>query len=78
MKVYGGSVYDYTIGITADVDARLRQHSGKTRILNSLSWLAFSEQDARDTEAYLLKLYPDVKGDTGGGNNPKYVYIFKS
>lgn len=35
-----------------------------------------SETDARDTEAYLLKIYP-FKGDVGGGEHPQYVYAYK-
>ena len=43
------------------------------------SWIystQMTEQDARDTEEYLLKEYP-FKGGTGGGNNPRYVYAYK-
>ncbi len=35
-----------------------------------------SENDARETEAYLLKMYP-FKGNTGGGDHPQYVYAYK-
>lgn len=36
-----------------------------------------SEVDARDTEAYLLKIYP-FRGDVGGGDHPQYVYAYKT
>ena len=37
---------------------------------------ADTEKTARDTENYLLENYP-FKGNTGGGDYPKYVYAYK-
>ena len=78
IKNNGGKYSDYTVGIAADVDARLRQHSANIRIINKKSWVASSEQDARDTEAYILKIHEYIRGDVGGGTTPNHVYIFKS
>jgi hypothetical protein len=39
-----------------------------------MQWQADSEGIARDVEKYFLG--KGMKGDTGGGENPTYVYIF--
>ena len=72
---HGGVSSDYYVGITNDVDDRLRQHgaSGKFRVYDDL----VSREDAKDTEQYLLAQF-GFKGDTGGGeSNSTLLYCFK-
>lgn len=72
---YGGLYSDYYVGITNDVDLRLRQHgaSHKNRVYEDL----VSREDAKDTEQYLLSQY-GFKGDTGGGESDStLLYCFK-
>ncbi len=61
----------WTIGITDDQARRCQEHGNPK---NWLPWTAKSEKDTRDIEKYFID--KGMKGDTGGGKNPKYVYIF--
>ena len=70
-----GRQSEYYVGITNDVDDRLRQHgaSQKLRVYDDLG----SRIDAKDTEEYLLSHY-SFKGDTGGGDSDStFLYCFK-
>jgi hypothetical protein len=72
------SVSDYkmwTIGITDDPVRRKVEHDGKgenTKFWKD--WKADTETIARNVEAYFLD--KGMKGGTGGGDHPTYVYIF--
>jgi hypothetical protein len=61
----------WTIGITADPERRKNEHGNPKYWMQ---WQADSEGIARDIEKYFLD--KGMKGDTGGGENPTYVYIF--
>ena len=64
-----------TIGITADPDKRRQQHANNNKnVSNWKTWQADSEEIARAVEKHFLD--HDMKGDTGGGNNPTHVYVF--
>ena len=66
------SNYSYwTIGVTDDPNRRKTQHDNPSPWYQ---WNADSETVARDVEAYFLQ--KGMKGDTGGGGNADYVYIF--
>lgn len=71
----GGVHAQFQVGITNNVDDRLRQHgaSHKLRVYDEL----FSRIDAKDTEKYLLDRY-GFAGDTGGGESDStLLYCFK-
>lgn len=62
----------WTVGITEDHHRRKKEHG------NPPSWdwwPADNEKVAREVETYFLK--KGMKGDTGGGNTPKIIYMFK-
>jgi len=61
----------WTIGITDDPDRRKGEHDNPTVWYH---WKADTEKIARDVEKHFLDL--GMKGATGGGENPNYVYIF--
>jgi len=61
----------WTIGITNDPERRKGEHDNPKYWQH---WDADSESDARDIEKHFLD--KGMKGDTGGGMNPDYVYIF--
>lgn len=61
----------WTIGITADPDRRKSEHGNPTRWHQ---WKADSETIARDIEKHFID--KGMKGDTGGGFYPTWVYIF--
>jgi hypothetical protein len=64
--------YSYwTIGITADPERRKQEHNNPSFWRH---WDAESESSARSIEKYFLD--KGMKGDTGGGTYPHYVYIF--
>ena len=72
---YGGMYSDYYVGITNNVDERLKQHgaSHKLRVYDDL----VSRINAKDTEQHLLSHY-GFKGDTGGGDSDStFLYCFK-
>lgn len=61
----------WTIGVTEKPDQRWTQQ-GKPK--HWIHWEADSESIARSVEKYFLD--KGMKGDTGGGDKPTYVYIF--
>lgn len=69
---------DWYVGIATNVKERLFfEHNVVER--GGAGWIfgtAASEQNARDTEKYLLDFY-GFKGGTGGGLCPKCVYAYK-
>lgn len=69
--VVSGNYPDWTIGITDDPDRRKREHGNPSRWRH---WYGDTEQIARDVEKHFLA--KGMKGDTGGGFTPNYVYIF--
>jgi hypothetical protein len=72
------SVTDYklwTIGITDDPERRRAEHDNvhdNTKYWKH--WKADTENIARNVEKYFLA--KGMKGSTGGGEHPTYVYIF--
>jgi hypothetical protein len=72
------SVTDYklwTIGITDDPVRRKAEHESKGENTKYWKeWEADSEAIARNVESYFLN--KGMKGGTGGGEHPTYVYIF--
>jgi len=68
-----GSVHypSWTVGITNDPSRRKSEHGNPRRWTD---WYADSERCARNVEKHFLD--KGMKGDTGGGVTPKYVYIF--
>ena len=65
--IYSG----WTIDITDDPERRKREHDNPTFWSH---WKADSETIARNVEKYFLA--KGMKGDTGGGKSPNYVYVF--
>ena len=73
-KVNGTKSKEYsiwTIGITNDLDRRKGEHDNPKYWTG---WKADSEIDARDIEKHFID--KGMKGDTGGGDIPTFVYIF--
>jgi hypothetical protein len=65
----------WTIGITDDLERRKTEHDNEgknTRYWNG--WKADSETIARNVEKHFLD--KGMKGGTGGGDHPTFVYIF--
>jgi len=61
----------WTIGITDDPDRRRIEHGNPAHWYH---WRADTETIARNVEKYFLD--KGMKGATGGGEHPNYVYIF--
>ena len=61
----------WTIGITDDPKRRKKEHDNPEYWME---WKADSEAIARKVEAHFLD--KGMKGATGGGEHPNYVYIF--
>ena len=72
----GTTSYDiWTIGITNDPERRKNEHKNEGRIVSYWShWKANSETIARNVEKYFID--KGMKGGGGGGENPRYVYVF--
>ena len=72
----GTTSYDiWTIGITNDPERRKNEHKNEGRSVTHWShWKANSETIARNVEKYFLD--KGMKGGGGGGENPRYVYVF--
>lgn len=65
----------WTIGVTNDLDRRKREHANDGKNVDHWrGWPADTEKIARAIEKRFTDLGMD--GDTGGGTNPTYVYIF--
>ena len=62
---------DWTVGITDNPERRKDEHNNPK---DWIHWWADSESIARDVEKHFLD--KGMKGSSGGGNNPNYVYIF--
>lgn len=71
---YGGAYPNWYVGITDDPGRRFMEH-GVTEGGSTAYLQAYSEAEARDAEKHFVDL--GTQGDTGGGDNPTYVYIFK-
>ena len=64
----------WKIGITADPDRRRQEHARDGKDTSHWSnWLADSEMIAREAERYFVE--KGMKGDVGGGVNPRYVNV---
>ena len=65
----------WTIGITDDLDRQNQEHemNGKN-VTCWYDWPADTVRIARAVEKYFTDRR--MNGDTGGGQNPTYVYIF--
>ena len=61
----------WTIGITDDPDRRKGEHGNPTYWSQ---WNADTEAIARSVEKYFLD--KGMKGATGGGEHPNWVYVF--
>jgi hypothetical protein len=65
----------WTIGITDDPVRRKTEHDAKNESTTYWKdWKADSETIARSVEKYFLD--KGMKGSTGGGEHPTYVYVF--
>lgn len=65
----------WTIGITEDLQRRKSEHDSKGQDTKYWKdWKADTEDIARSVEAYFID--KGMKGGTGGGGHPSYVYIF--
>ena len=65
----------WTIGITEDPTQRKSQHDNEGKDIKYWQdWKADNETIARSVEEYFLK--KGMKGGTGGGEHPTYVYVF--
>lgn len=63
------------IGITDNPEERKSSHKSNGKdVRHWRSWPASSGANARNVEKRFLDL--GMRGDTGGGRNPKYVYIY--
>jgi len=77
-KVKNAKKVDYSIwyiGITEDPDRRKREHEDEGKNTKFwIQWKADTETIARNVEEYFID--KGMKGGTGGGENPTYVYVF--
>jgi hypothetical protein len=65
----------WTIGITDDPERRRAEHdNAHDNTKYWMHWKADTETIARNVEKYFLD--KGMKGSTGGGEHPIYVYIF--
>jgi len=65
----------WTIGITDDTERRKVEHDNAGDDTKYwMDWKADTETIARNVEKYFLA--KGMKGGTGGGEHPTYVYIF--
>jgi len=65
----------WTIGITDDPQRRRTEHENNREDTKHWSdWKADTEAIARTVEQYFLD--KGMKGGTGGGEHPTYVYVF--
>lgn len=65
----------WTIGITNDPERRKNEHKNEGKDVRYWShWTADSESIARKVEQHFLG--KGMKGGGGGGENPRYVYVF--
>ena len=65
----------WTVGITNDPERRKKEHEIENHDTKFwMNWKTDSETIARDVEKYFLN--KEMKGDTGGGERPTWVYIF--
>lgn len=65
----------WTIGITNDPKRRRDEHENDGKNVKYWShWTADSESIARKVEQHFLD--KGMKGGGGGGENPRYVYVF--
>jgi len=65
----------WTIGITDDPKRRRPEHDAQGEDTKSWrDWKADTEAIARNVEKYFLDR--GMKGSTGGGEHPTYVYVF--
>jgi hypothetical protein len=70
-KTVAGYLSYWTIGITTDPDRRKLEHGSPVLWHH---WDAGYESVARRIEKYFLD--KGLKGDTGGGFSPHFVYVF--
>jgi hypothetical protein len=65
----------WTIGITDNPERRKSQHDTEGKnTTHWKDWKADNESIARNVEKYFLD--KGMKGSTGGGEHPTYVYVF--
>jgi len=65
----------WTVGITDNPERRKGEHeTAGENVTHWKDWKADTEAIARSVEAYFLD--KGMKGATGGGDRPTYVYIF--
>ena len=76
---YVGSDYKsyWYVGIATNPEERLFHNHRVNKQYGRWVYSSYmSENDARETEKYLLDNYP-FQGDVGGGEHPCYVYAYK-
>lgn len=65
----------WVIGITDNLERRKEEHEGKGQNTKYWqSWKADNEFDARYIEKYFIR--KGMKGGTGGGDYPNFIYMF--
>jgi hypothetical protein len=65
----------WTVGITDDRKSRAREHEADGHSITHFRyWDAVNEAAARKIEKYFLDR--GMKGHSGGGKNPHFVYVF--
>jgi len=65
----------WTIGITDNAERRKKEHEDEGKSVRHWShWKADTEAIASVVEAYFID--KGMKGGTGGGERPTYVYVF--
>ncbi|WP_294446314.1 hypothetical protein [uncultured Mailhella sp.] len=68
---------NYYVGIATDVKQRLIAHQVNIGDKSAYRYyVADSEDEAREIEKYLLDRY-DFQGGTGGGDAPRWVYVYR-
>ena len=76
IRYYGGNYSLWYVGITANPQNRFREHNLNTNDIKKY-WDCGSEDNARNIERYFID-HGGCQGGTGGGYNPRYVYVYKT
>lgn len=74
-KIGSTDIKIWTIGVTDDPQRRKAEHDANGESTTHWTdWKADTETIARNVEKYFLD--KGMKGGTGGGEHPIYVYVF--
>jgi hypothetical protein len=78
MQQEGSPFGSWYVGIASDIQQRL---FGDHQVPKEGAWYifreAFSSDDAREVEKYILETYKTDGGTGGGDNTTKFVYAYK-